>query len=85
MSTQATLNLGNLVIILVADGAVSDFAGTAKALQGLVADAEVFTHRLPIDPIIVERTLLLQLGFADKLVHCINFANQLLKSAVSDS
>lgn len=29
LSTQATLNLSNLIIILVADGAVSDFASTA--------------------------------------------------------
>ena len=29
VSTQATLNFGNLVVILIADGAVSDFAGTA--------------------------------------------------------
>ena len=29
MSTQATLNLSNLIILLVANGAVSDFAGTA--------------------------------------------------------
>ena len=29
VSTQATLNLRNLVVILVADGAVGDFAGTA--------------------------------------------------------
>ena len=26
---QAALNLGNLIVILVANGAVSDFAGTA--------------------------------------------------------
>ncbi len=29
VSTQAAFNLGNLIVILVADGAVSDFAGTA--------------------------------------------------------
>ena len=29
VSAQATLNLRNLVVILVTDGAVSDFAGTA--------------------------------------------------------
>ena len=29
VSTQASLNFRNLIVILVADGAVSDFAGTA--------------------------------------------------------
>ena len=29
MSTQATLNFRNLLVILVADGAVSDFSGAA--------------------------------------------------------
>jgi hypothetical protein len=54
VSTQASLNLRNLIVILVAYGAVSDFAGTAKALQGLVADAEILAYGLPINPIIVE-------------------------------
>ena len=47
------------VIRLVADGAVSDFAGTAKALQSFVADAEILAYRLSIDLIVVEGTLLL--------------------------
>ena len=50
---QAALDLGNLVIVLVADTAVSNLAGCTESLECLLADAQVLTHYLAINPLLV--------------------------------
>ena len=50
---QAALDLGNLVIILVADTAVSNLAGSTESLECLLADAQVLTHDLAVNPLLI--------------------------------
>ena len=50
---QASFDLGNLVIVLVADTAVSNLAGSTESLERLLADAQVLTHNLAVNPLLV--------------------------------
>ena len=50
---QAALDLGDLVIVLVADTTVSNLAGGTESLECLLADAQVLTHGLAIIPLLV--------------------------------
>ena len=50
---QAALDLGNLVIVLVADTTVSNLAGSTESLECLLADAQVLTHDLAINPLLI--------------------------------
>ncbi len=50
---QASFDLGNLVIVLVADTTVSNLAGSTESLECLLANAQVLTHNLAINPLLV--------------------------------
>ena len=50
---QVAFNLGNLVIVLVADTAVLNLAGSTELLECLLANVQVLTHSLAIDPLLV--------------------------------
>ena len=50
---QASFDLGNLVIVLVADTTVSNLAGSTESLECLLADAQVLTHNQAINPLLV--------------------------------
>ena len=56
---EAAFNLGNLVIVLVADTTVRNLAGGAQSLQCLLANAQILTHNLTIDPLLVDVACLL--------------------------
>ena len=50
---QAAFNLGNLIVVLVANTAVLNLAGGTESLECLLADAQVLTHGLAIIPLLV--------------------------------
>lgn len=50
---QTALDLGNLVIVFVADTTVSNLAGGTESLECLLADAQVLTRNLAINPLLV--------------------------------
>ena len=50
---QAAFNLGNLIVVLVANTAVLNRAGGTESLECLLADAQVLTHGLAIIPLLV--------------------------------
>ena len=50
---QAAFNLGDLVIVFITDTAVLNLAGSTESLECLLADAQVLTHGLTIDPLLV--------------------------------
>ena len=50
---QAAFNLSNLVVVLVADTAVRNLAGSTESFERLLANAQVLTHSLAINPLLV--------------------------------
>ena len=59
VGVDAAFNLRNLVVVLVADTTVRNFAGRAQSLQSLLADTQILTHNLTIDPLLVDVACLL--------------------------
>ena len=53
MRLQAAFDLGDLVIVLVADTTVSNLAGSTESLECLLANTQVLTHNLAINPLLI--------------------------------